>query len=157
MDENVKRQRAQKVYETLCNAIENRNWNYKREDNLLLVHFGVSGEDIPMNFIIVVDADRQIVRLMSRLPFKISEEKRLEGAIMTCAATNWLADGSFDYDVTKGEITFRLTESFRESELGDGVFQYMISCACSTIDAFNDKFLAVDKGFLSLQDFLDRQ
>lgn len=148
---------AQQVYETLCSALDRRGWKYGKDEEKLLVHFGVRGDDIPMNFIIVVDADRQLVRLMSPLPFKMSEEKRMEGAIATCAATYGMADGSFDYDLSNGEIVFRMTASIRESQLGDGLFQYMISCACAMADKYNDQFLALDKGIMSIADFLAKK
>ena len=145
---------AQQAYETLCKALDRRGWKYGKDEEKLLVHFGVRGDDIPMNFIIVVDAERQLVRLMSPLPFKMSEEKRMEGAIATCAATYGMADGSFDYDLSNGEIVFRMTASIRESQLGEGLFQYMMSCACAMADKYNDQFLALDKGIMSIADFI---
>ena len=148
---------AQQVYETLCKALDRRGWKYGKDEEKLLVHFGVRGDDIPMNFIIVVDAERQLVRLMSPLPFKMSEEKRMEGAIATCAATYGMADGSFDYDLSNGEIVFRMTASIRESQLGEGLFQYMMSCACAMADKYNDQFLALDKGIMSIADFLAKK
>ena len=148
---------AQQVYETLCKALDRRGWKYGKDEEKLLVHFGVRGDDIPMNFIIVVDAARQLVRLMSPLPFKMSEEKRMEGAIATCAATYGMADGSFDYDLSNGEIVFRMTASIRESQLGEGLFQYMMSCACAMADKYNDQFLALDKGIMSIADFLAKK
>lgn len=148
---------AQKVYNTLCTAIERRNWHYQREDEKLLVRFGVSGDDIPMDFVIIVDADRQLVRLMSPLSFRMPEDKLLEGAIATCAASYGLVDGNFDYDISDGTIAFRMTASFRESFIGDGLFQYMISCATVTVDSYNDKFFAISKGIISIEDFLAKE
>lgn len=148
---------AKKVYGTLCQALDNREWRYDKDEENLVVYFGVNGDDIPMNFVIIVDANRQIVRLASMLPFKMSEGKRMEGAIATCAATYGLADGSFDYDLSDGSIVFRLTASFRGSELGEPLFQYMISCASAMVDHFNDQFLAIDKGVLSIGDFLSNR
>ena len=91
---------------------------------------------------------------MSPLPFKFSEDKRMDGAIATCVASFGLADGSFDYDISTGMVIFRMTATYRESKLGDGLFQYMISCASVMVDEFNDKFLAIDKGMLSIGDFI---
>ena len=148
---------AKQVYATLCNAVEKRGWKFGKDDAKLLVHFGVRGDDIPMNFIIVVDADRQLIRLMSPLPFKMSEDKRMEGAIATCVATYGMADGSFDYDLSDGEIVFRMTASFRESRIGEGLIQYMISCACAMVDKYNDRLLAIDKGILTIGDFIEKK
>lgn len=145
---------AKKVYGTLCDAIDARHWRYEKDDEKLVVHFGVSGDDIPMNMLLIVDIQRQLVRLMSPMPFKFSEEKRIDGALATCAATYTLADGSFDYDVQSGVIMFRMTASFHESEIGEGLFQYMIDCSCAIVDMYNDKFFAIDKGLLSVSDFI---
>lgn len=148
---------AKQVYKTLCEAVERREWNFGKDEEKLLVHFGVSGDDIPMQFIIVVDADRQLIRLMSPMPFKMSEDKRVEGAIATCAASFAMADGSFDYDLSDGEIVFRMTASFRDSLIGDGLFQYMISCSCAMVDKYNDQFLAINKGLISIADFIAKE
>ena len=153
VDEN-KMELAKQVYQTLCEAIERREWNFGKDEERLLVHFGVSGDDIPMQFILIVDAERQLIRLMSPMPFKMSESKRMEGAIATCAATFGMADGSFDYDLSDGTIVFRMTASFRESLIGEGLFQYMFSCSCAMVDKYNDQFLALDKGIMSITDFI---
>ena len=154
MTDAMKMEHAKQVYGILCDAIDRRSWKYGKDEEKLLVHFGVSGDDIPMNFILVVDADRQLIRLMSPMPFKFCQDKRMEGAIATCAASNTMADGNFDYDLSDGEVVFRMTASFRESVIGEGLFQYMIDCSCAMVDKYNDLFLAVDKGLLSIADFL---
>lgn len=145
---------AKNVYNTLCAAIERREWRFDKDEENLVVHFGVSGDDIPMQFIMVVDAERQLIRLLSPMAFKMSESKRMDGAIATCVASFGLADGSFDYDLADGTIVFRMTASFRESTIGEGLFQYMISCSCAVVDEYNDKFLAIDKGLMSITDFI---
>lgn len=146
---------AQQVYQTLCDALDRRGWNYGKEEDKLLVHFGVNGDDISMNFILIVDEERQLIRLLSQLPFKMCEDKRMDGALATCIVTNRLVDGSFDYDLSDGTIVFRMAASFRESVIGEGLFQYMIDCACSTIDEYNDKFLALDKGLMEIVSFAE--
>lgn len=154
MADEKKIELAKQVYQTMCDAIDRRNWRYGKDEEKLLVHFGVNGDDIPMQFILIVDADRQLIRVMSQLPFKMSEDKRMEGAIATCVASYGMADGSFDYDLSNGAIVFRMTASFRDSVIGEGLFQYLISCSCAMVDKFNDQFLAIDKGLLSIGDFI---
>ena len=154
MVDEKKMELAKQVYQTLCEAIEKREWNFGKDEEKFLVHFGVSGDDIPMRFILIVDAERQLIRVMSPLPFKMSEAKRMEGAIATCAASFGMLDGSFDYDLSDGTIVFRMTASFRESLIGEGLFQYLISCSCAMVDKYNDQFLALDKGIMSITDFI---
>lgn len=154
MAEEIKMEKAKEVYAGLCAALDRRGWTYDKDEDKLVVRFGVSGEDLPMRFFIRVEAGPQIIRLMSPMPFKMSEAKRMEGAIAICVANYGMVDGSFDYDLATGEIAFRQTASYRESDIGDGLFQFMISCACAIVDKYNDKFLAIDRGFLSIGDFI---
>lgn len=153
MDQN-KLELAKQVYKTLCEAIEAREWSFKKNEDQLSVFFGVNGDDIPMDLFLIVDAERQLIRLLSPLPFKISEAKRMEVAIATCVASYGIVDGNFDYDISTGEIHFRMTASFRGSTIGEGLFQYMISLACAMVDKYNDRFLALDKGMIDINQFI---
>lgn len=151
-----KKMQAQQVYRTVCTALEARDWNYEKDEPKLVVHFGVRGEDIPMKLVIAVDEGRQLIRVMSMLPFKMPEDKRVEGAAAVCAATYGMVDGGFDYDISDGSIVFRMTASFRESIIGEEMIQYLISCTCSMVDQYNDKFLALSKGIMSMSEFLEQ-
>lgn len=156
MANEIRTLRANQVYKTLCAALDARDWKYEQDEDELRVRFGVSGDDIPMEFAMFVDVDRQMVRLVSPLPFEMSEEKRVEGAVACCMVSYGMADGSFDYDISDGTISFRMTESFNGCSLGEGVFQYLISCACAMVDQYNDKFLALSKGMIGINDFVEK-
>ncbi len=145
---------AAQVYKTLCQALDKRNWNYTKDEEKLVVVFNVNGDDIPMRILVAVDVQRQLIRLLSYLPFKMDESKRMDGAIAAGAVSYQLADGSFDYNLADGSIIYRMTASFRESTVGVGLFEYLIDCACMTVDEYNDQFLAINKGLLSISDFI---
>lgn len=148
---------ALNTYNTLCDALDARNWRYSKNEEKLAVSFGVNGDDLPMEFVIIVDEKRQLVRLMSMLPFKMPEDKRLDGAIATMVASFGMVDGSFDHNLEDGTIMFRMTASFRESKLGQGLFAYLIDCSCAMIDRYNDKFFAISKGMMTIQEFLEAE
>jgi len=147
---------SKQVYQTLCEALDNRNWDYDKDDENLLVYFGVSGDSMAIRVIITIDTERQLIRLTACPPFKMSEEKRLEGAIAACFVSYGMADGSFDYNFYDGTIAFRMTQTFRDSQIGEEFFQYMISCACVMVDRYSDKFLALDKGAITIADFITK-
>lgn len=155
MDDQNEMALAQTVYADLCAMLDKRGWSYKKYEEDLVITFGVAGEDIPMDFIIGVDTERQLIRVLSKLPFTVPEDKRMELAIAACVASYGLPDGSFDYDIAKGTIVFRLTASFRESKIGDGLFEYLIGCAGVVVDEFNDRFFALCKGIISINEFID--
>ena len=147
---------AEIVYNTLCEMLDDRQWKYEKAPDKSIVHFIVSGDDIPMEFVVNIDAERQLVRMLSQLPFTFNEERRVQGAIATCQATFRLADGSFDYDFKTGRVLFRMTSSFRGSLISKELLAYMVDCACCTVDAYNDKFLLIERGLLDIEDLFNR-
>ena len=151
-----KAQVAKEIYNSLCDAIDKIGWKYDKEEEKLLVHFAVSGEDIPMKFIMFVDDDRQLLRLVSYIPFKMSEAKRYEGAVAACVSSYGLIDGSFDYDITDGEIAFRMVQPFMDGSISESTFMHMISLSCRVVDDYNDRFMALDKGLMSIEEFIQK-
>ena len=145
---------TQTIYNQICAVMDARGWKYDKHEQDNVVHFTVVGEDIPMEFIAYIDVERQLVRLMSQLPFKFAEDKRIEGAIVTSSANYAIADGCFQYDITDGEIIFKMTSSYRDSLISNETIDYMVSCSLAVVDEFNDKFLMVSKGVKSVEDFL---
>ena len=41
MSDEMKMQLAQQVYQTLCSALERNEWTYEKEEDKLIVHFGL--------------------------------------------------------------------------------------------------------------------
>lgn len=148
MAEENKVKQAKAVYKTFCKALDSKKWKYEEHPNDMVITFSSVGDDIPMEFVVFIDAERQLVRMLSKLPFKFSKENRVDGAIATAYINYKLADGSFDYDYSTGEVVFRLTATFMDSLISEELLLYMVACACYTVDDYNDKLLMVAKGML---------
>lgn len=146
--------RAQVTMKTLCQTLEHNDWHYDKDDEKMTIECGARGEDLPIQLTIKVDADKMLVILFSHMPFVVPKEKILEVAVAVSAVNNMLVDGCFDYDVTSGHMFFRMTNSFLESTLSEEVFSYLLYCSCGMIDKFNDKFLMLAKGMISLEQFI---
>jgi hypothetical protein len=89
------------------------------------------------------------------MPFNMPEDKRIDGALAICAANFGLIDGSFDYDLSDGQIVFRLTSSYRESLLSEELFKYMVMVSAGTIDKYNDRLFMLAKDMITLEKFLE--
>ena len=149
--------KAVEVYDTLCSMLDNIGWKYDKVEEKLMVKSGVKGDDLPIDFLVVVKPRNQVVQFISSMPFNMPEDKRVEGALAICTANYGLVDGSFDYDLSDGQILFRLTSSYRESLLSEALFEYMIMVSASTIDKYNDRFFMLAKGMLSLEQFMEME
>ena len=148
---------AKRAYATVIAMMDNDNLKYSRDDENLRIDLGFDTDDLEVKIKFVIDEERELVRIFSFLPFKFSEDKRVEGAIATCVANHGMVNGSFDYDFTDGEILFKLVNSYKGDCFSTEAASYMLSVAVSTVDNYNDRFFALAKGLMSLSDFVDKE
>ena len=156
MDE-IKIKHASSMYKKLCESMDLLDWKYTKNEDDLVIECSARGEDLPIDLVININPELQMLSLFSRLPFTVSEDKRLDFAVVTSIVNNTMVDGCFDYDISDGNIFFRMTNSFLDAELGFETIRYLIFCACATIDKYNDKFLMIAKGMLSLEQFMESE
>ncbi len=157
MSEEIKMELAKKNYESLCRALDEKEWHYKKYEEDLVISSGIKGKDLPIEFIVSVSPERELVSFLSHLPFSIENSKRIDLALAVCAANYALPDGGFDYNVTNGEISFRLSASYRNSVLNSEIYDYMVMFSCLLIDKYNDKFFMLSKGALDIEAFLSEE
>ena len=150
-----KNERAYQMYCNLCAALNHEDWKYTKDNSDLSVRCTATGDDLPIDLYVKVDAQRQLVQLYSALPFTVKEDKRLDFAIAVTAINNGLVNGCFDFNIQNGNLMFRMVNSFKGSSLSEDVFAYMIYCSCATVDEYNDKLLMLAKDMLSITDFLE--
>ncbi len=142
------------VYNTLCAALDERNWKYEKHEEDLVVRFGVNGEDIPVGFAINVNDERDLIICFSRLPFSFPEDKRIDGCVAVSSVNYTMVSGSFDYDISDGSVTFRLINSYKGCTVDQELFTFIVDLTCTMVDKYNDKFFMLSKGMISIEDFL---
>ncbi|MBR4635456.1 MAG: hypothetical protein IKO51_03740 [Clostridia bacterium] len=74
LNDEIKKMRAMKVYKALLSFLDQKGWKYSTQEGELIVHLGFVGEDIPMPIIFDVDENVQILKVISIMPFGVSEE-----------------------------------------------------------------------------------
>ena len=156
MAQDVNMAKAREVFDGIVSMLDTRDWKYEKFEDDLLIRSGIKGDDLPVEFILFVKPQNQVVQFISKLPFNIPEDKRVDAAIAVSVANYGLVDGSFDYDINDGEIRYRLTSSYRDSYLSHDLFEYMIMCAASTVDQYNDRFFMLAKGMMTIQQFIEQ-
>lgn len=153
MADEKQMKQARAVFETLCRTLDEKEWHYEKFEEELKIECTAQGEDLPMELAIHVRPEIMIVTLLSHLPFIIPEDKRIELAVAVSIANYKLVQGCFDYDFTDGHMFFRMSSSFRESLIGSDMLLFMVLCSCKTIDDFNEKFLMLGKGMITLDQY----
>ena len=157
MSNEVDMYRAKVVFDALIRALDAQEWKYEKDADKLRVKLGFNGDDFSISILVAVKPESQVVQVFSNLPFNMAEDKRVDGAIAVCVANYGLIDGSFDYDISDGQIMYRLTSSYRGSYLSEDLFEYMISCTIGTVERYNDKFFLISKGMLAIDEFIAQE
>ena len=57
---------AKSVFDTICRMFDSLDYHYDRHDEDLAVHCTVQGDDLPMDIVLIVHAERQLVTLPPR-------------------------------------------------------------------------------------------
>ncbi len=145
---------AKNVFDVVRSALDGRNWRYDADEEKKTIVLSVNGDDLPIRIFFIVDEERKLIRVLSPMSFKAPEDKRVEMSVAVCAANLGLISGSFDYNIEDGSIMYRLVSTFRGCEVGTATVDFLIDCICIIVDEYNDKFMAVSKGFMSIEDFI---
>lgn len=146
---------TKRTYATLCAALDERQWKYRRNDEEMAIEYVVNGDDIPMRFFIRFDAERTIVRFISPLPLSVREDKRLEMAVALSMINDYLVAGCFEMDMNDGELRFRVSNSFRDSVLSGEAFLHLLQLGIQVVERYNDKLFMLATGVISLEKFVE--
>ena len=141
------------LYKTLCNTLDNMKWGYTKEEDQLTVRTTAIGKDLTMELFIKVDAERQVMYLKSPMPFIVPAPVRDKLATAVVLANFSMLNGCFEYDLSDGYLAFRIVVPYMESIVSERVCHYMIMIACQMTDKFNDKFMALVDGTMTLSEF----
>lgn len=146
---------ARQVFAIIKQMMDSNGYHYEADEEKLRITAQFKGEDLPMRFSFVVIARMKIVSLLSNMPFNFAKDK-IDQAALACSKINYaISYGDFDLDITDGNILFRTSTSYRDSMLSPSVFDFMLSIGASTVDDYNDKFMALSSGLIDLDKFYE--
>lgn len=147
---------AKTVYDTLIRYLDKESLKYEvidMDNEDYMVKLGIRGDDLPMEFFIVVNTERGIIMLKSPEFTTFSEDKIDVAAKAICAINYELADGSYAINLETGSVMWTITSCFRGSLIGEDVIEYLIGMSAAVVDNYNEKFMMLDLGILSFEEF----
>ena len=144
------------IFEKIQNVAALETADYTVNPEELSVNFTIIGEDLPMDITVRADKENQIISITSPMSYKISVDNRVICGIAVCAVSERLEAGNFDYEIINGIITFRVTTPFKDCVVEQELISNMVAYASRITDDYNDRFLALDKGFLKPEDFISQ-
>lgn len=132
-------------FETLCNMLERNDIEYSRNDERIAVHCTVAGRDIPIHLMFAIHPYKMLVTLYALMPITVEPHKAADMGIAVCLANKSLADGCFVYDIDDGSMFFKMTTSYRDSEVSEENFEYMLSTAADIVDEYYPKLMHISQ------------
>ena len=154
-----KKKQAEGVYNTIIRHLDGAGLKYKTmpgHGDDLMINFTMKGKDLPMEFFIVVDVDREIIMIKSPEFTTFPAEKIGDAAKAVCAINYAIADGSYALDVKDGNVMWTMTSSFAGSLISEEVIHYMLAISIITVDKFNDMFMMLNMGVLDIDTFIEK-
>ncbi len=149
-------ERAQLVYNTLKESLDESGWSYTPNDENLFVETGAKGDYMSIPLYVIVKKNEQLVEVLSQLPYVFSSDRLVEGALAICETNEHLNYGCFEYSIFTGEIAYRVASSFFEGIITRDVIRHMIQIACYTVDEINAKLHPLATGKITLKEYVDK-
>lgn len=149
---DVNKEMSRIVYDTICKVLDDLGISYKKIEDDLVVLFGHKGQDMSHDLIILVNEKQELIRLVEKLPFDINSEKASDFAAAVCYVNSKIACGCFVYDM-ENRLTFEMSQFYSGSLIGDETIRQMIMGLVVLVEEYDDKFMALNKGYLKPEDF----
>ncbi len=144
---------AQKIYNTVCNTLDGMKLTYEKHEKDLVITLGHRGDDMNHSILIVVNAKQNVITIIEQLPFKIDKEKALDMCVAICYINKNLVSGGFTYDFDSN-ISFEITQFYNDREINEAFIERMLMTLVVTVEEYDDKLLALNKGYMKVTDFL---
>ncbi len=146
------RKQADEVYQNLINIFERMEYPYdvieSGNDIEKVLHIRSAGEDLPMEFFIVIDAYFQQFKVKSPQPVRFSKEQIPDAAELICAINDVIRFGYFALDVEDGSVMFNYFHLFMDSLVSPDLWGFLVKTSAQIVDEYNDKFLMLAKGMI---------
>ena len=144
---------ANAMYELIATTLDNMDLRYDRHDDELVIHLGAKGDDMNHDMLLFVLEKQEVISFVERLPFHLDPEKADEIAKAVCNINNQLVLGGFTYKAGAENMNFELSIPYGGSVIGEETIRRILMNAVHAVEEYDDKFLALNKGYLSSEEF----
>lgn len=147
--------RAQEIYNGLCNFLESRNYEYEKYDEKLIVSTQKGDADFPINITMSVSEPGSLLIIRAIVPYTVPEDKRAEFATAVCYANCNTLSGCFVFDITSGQLEYRIVNCFRDSTTGQRLYSHLFSFAYSIATVLGKRLVMISEGKITLEDLFE--
>lgn len=143
---------SKKMFSQFCSVLDELEIKYTPHEDDLHISFTVVGNDVPALYDIEFNTDFQMIRILSKMPFVVPEDKRFDVGKAVTIVNFELANGNFDFCYRDGEILFRISTGYKNSVISKDLMRQLLIVSFMTVERYNDKFLFVAQGIIKPED-----
>lgn len=149
------KERAAAAYKAITDFMDEAKLKYDSDPDKKVAFVTITGDDFPVTLMLQASEERQRVEVYSQMPFEIKQDKGVDVATALAAINARIAYGKFCLYFDKGLCTYENSEYINglegfTSEYG----KTLVGPAYSIVEEYNDKLYAINKGLLSVKDFV---
>lgn len=148
--------RADEVYDILISELDSKKWNYKEDRKNRSVSFNVNGDLLPVAYNIIIDAERQLIKLRSVLPFDVKDDEAYALIFAVCRTNCCLTDGRFKLILENRTVLFDMTCSYIDSLIGEEVFDFLIFYTFIVVNKYNSRLRDLNEGTIDIQKYIEK-
>ncbi len=145
---------AKMIFDTVCEALTDKEVMFMKLEEENAVTFGFAGDNVPVDIALFANAHTDVLTLVSRLKFTVCEEKRIDFAVAVADLNYKMVIGSFDFNFKDGYISFRITNSYRGTNISKEVVHVMVGNAYNTVDKIAPLLSQLNNGEIQLDQLL---
>ncbi|MBQ8162384.1 MAG: YbjN domain-containing protein [Clostridia bacterium] len=145
------------AFTTVKDFLDERKIHYSADEENLVVKMDIQGDDLPLRIILRVLEDRKVVQALAPLAFRVPEDRRMECAVAVHYANYGMVNGAFDMDMRDGEIRFRATHGYRDTEMSLKQVEYLFNTVLFTADRYHSRLFFLSRGKSTLEEFIEEE
>lgn len=138
--------KAREALESIEAVLSELNINFKKSESDEVFSLELYGDDIVMPVRLWVEPEYSLVMIGSVLPFMVEPQKLDETAIVLNELNSRIVNGAFYLDPEDHYIKFKITDSYLGAPVSKEAIRFNVELLLQTVDKYNDKLLAFNKG-----------
>ncbi|HPW56450.1 MAG: YbjN domain-containing protein [Thermoanaerobaculaceae bacterium] len=124
------------LFESILTHLEHDGVQFRRIGGHTAVEMAVAGDNGSFRMVIVVDAERGVVRYLTFVEGKVPEHRRREVMEFLTRANYGLLLGNFELDLSDGEVRFKVAHEAEPSTLSHAQFQSNLYLSVAIMDRY---------------------
>ena len=156
-DDGVYEAEGKAMFSLIQNVLKEKQADYEADEYRLSLTFRAKHGRKQIPITMLVDAPRQLILVMSWLPFQVRPIRRVDMAVATLYAGSTLSEGKLVYQIFDGSIHYRTEGIYARSEIGSTYIDHLITSAVVAVEKYSQQLQLLNDGDISLKTFLSQK